>query len=35
MECGATIDVRYILGLINDSKNSQTKELLHPIVAPC
>ena len=35
MECGATIDVCHILGLVSDVKKTQTNELLHPIVAPC
>ena len=35
MECGATMDVCHILGLVSDVKKTQTKELLHPIVAPC
>jgi DNA-binding NarL/FixJ family response regulator len=35
MECRATIDVCHILGLVSDVKKTQTKELLHRIVAPC
>ena len=35
MECEATIDVYHTLDLIDDCKKSQTKDLLHPIVAPC
>ena len=33
MECRATIDVCHILGLVSDVKKTQTKELLHCIVA--
>ena len=33
MECRATIDVCHILGLVSDVKKTQTKELLHRIVA--
>jgi hypothetical protein len=32
---GATIAIYHILGLIDVTKKTQSKELLHRIVAPC